>query len=526
MRSAFVRYPWSCLIHALALAGLMLLYLQFQLPWYVSLPSYLLLALWPWLGPWQRHEEGCVETPVPAEEGALQQLSRSLSQSTSRNALAAAELAFIAEQLAVRSQQQVQQASEASGVADLLSQSGLLQADNAATAARQVEQVSLQSDAARQLLQQASQSMQYLASQSGQSEGLIGELTERSGQIRELTARIGAIASQTNLLALNAAIEAARAGDLGRGFAVVADEVRSLAGHTSAASAEVARMSAAISEQSAAVAAHIQAQGSALSQAAQEVGVASQQLLVIAEHGQALQGEVAGIAQASADSQRRLQEQGENLRLLREDSTASRTQISQLAEAAQRLLDAAEQSSEQLAAVVLDDYHQGMLELAEQAARAIATRFEADLASGRISAAELFDRQLQAIPGSQPARFHSRFDAYTDEVLPALQEPLLDRHPALVYAIATTPEGYVPTHNQAFAQPPTGDLAQDMLRCRSKRLFNDRTGRRCGSHQQRLLLQTYSRDTGELMHDLSVPLWVNGRHWGGVRLGYRPQSAG
>ena len=169
---------------------------------------------------------------------------------------------------------------------------------------------------------------------------------------------------------------------------------------------------------------------------------------------------------------------------------------------------------------------QGMLELAEQAARAIATRFEADLASGRISAAELFDRQLQAIPGSQPVRFHSRFDAYTDEVLPALQEPLLDRHPALVYAIATTPEGYVPTHNQAFAQPPTGDLAQDMLRCRSKRLFNDRTGRRCGSHQQRLLLQTYSRDTGELMHDLSVPLWVNGRHWGGVRLGYRPQSAG
>ena len=254
--------------------------------------------------------------------------------------------------------------------------------------------------------------------------------------------------------------------------------------------------------------------------------MASQQLLEIAEHGQALQGEVAGIAQASADSQRRLQEQGENLRLLREDSTASRTQISQLAEAAQRLLDAAEQSSEQLAAVALDDYHQGMLELAEQAARAIATRFEADLASGRISAAELFDRQLQAIPGSQPTRFHSRFDAYTDEVLPALQEPLLDRHPALVYAIATTPEGYVPTHNQAFAQPPTGDLAQDMLRCRSKRLFNDRTGRRCGSHQQRLLLQTYSRDTGELMHDLSVPLWVNGRHWGGVRLGYRPQSAG
>jgi methyl-accepting chemotaxis protein len=110
-------------------------------------------------------------------------------------------------------------------------------------------------------------------------------------------------------------------------------------------------------------------------------------------------------------------------------------------------------------------------------------------------------------------------------VLPAIQEPLLARDPALVYAIATTPDGYVPTHNQAFNQPPTGDPEVDQLRSRSKRIFNDRTGIRCGSHERNLLLQTYSRDTGELMHDLSVPVRVRGRHWGGVRLGYRPQQA-
>jgi methyl-accepting chemotaxis protein len=64
-----------------------------------------------------------------------------------------------------------------------------------------------------------------------------------------------------------------------------------------------------------------------------------------------------------------------------------------------------------------------------------------------------------------------------------------------------------------------------MARSRSKRMFNDRTGLRCGSHQQQLLLQTYTRDTGELMHDLSVPIIVQGRHWGGLRLGYRPEQA-
>jgi methyl-accepting chemotaxis protein len=28
-----------------------------------------------------------------------------------------------------------------------------------------------------------------------------------------------------------------------------------------------------------------------------------------------------------------------------------------------------------------------------------------------------------------------------------------------------------------------------------------------------------------LMHDLSVPIMVRGRHWGGLRLGYKPEGA-
>jgi methyl-accepting chemotaxis protein len=35
------------------------------------------------------------------------------------------------------------------------------------------------------------------------------------------------------------------------------------------------------------------------------------------------------------------------------------------------------------------------------------------------------------------------------------------------------------------------------------------------------LIQTYRRDTGEIMHDISAPVYVNGRHWGGFRIGYR-----
>jgi methyl-accepting chemotaxis protein len=183
----------------------------------------------------------------------------------------------------------------------------------------------------------------------------------------------------------------------------------------------------------------------------------------------------------------------------------------------------AETVSEQLAAVGLDDYHQRIYDLARSGATQIAAQFEADIQAGRISANDLFDRHYQPIANSFPAKFKTRFDSYADQVLPSIQEPLLSQHEGLVFAIACTAEGYVPTHNKAFNHATTGDRAVDTLKSRSKRLFNDRTGIRCGSHQQPLLLQTYMRDTGELMHDLSVPIMVQGRHWGGLRLGYKPE---
>ena len=93
--------------------------------------------------------------------------------------------------------------------------------------------------------------------------------------------------------------------------------------------------------------------------------------------------------------------------------------------------------------------------------------------------------------------------------------------PQLAYAGAVDNNGYFPTHNRKFSQPLTGDYDRDLANNRTKRIFGDRTGSRCGSNTDAFLLQTYKRDTGEVMHDLSVPIRVNGRHWGGFRIGYR-----
>ncbi|WP_442969256.1 methyl-accepting chemotaxis protein [Pseudomonas sp. Q1-7] len=368
--------------------------------------------------------------------------------------------------------------------------------------------------------------MHRLSASACASRELIAALSQRGEDIQQVAQVIQSIASQTNLLALNAAIEAARAGAHGRGFAVVADEVRGLAGRTARATDEVGQMVADIQRQTAEVVEQISQLSADLEAGVGQVELTGHRLEKITGLAAAVEDQVDEIARGTQTNRDQLARLFEAVEQVRSDLRVSDEQTRRLAVAAGALEVQAETLSERLAEVRLDDYHQRVYDLARRGAADIAERFEQDLLDGRVKLDDLFDRRFQLVPGTNPQKYSSRFDRYTDQVLPAIQEELLKSHEGLVFAIACTPEGYVPTHNLAFSEAPSGDPERDMTRSRSKRLFNDRTGIRCGSHQQPLLLQTYTRDTGELMHDLSVPIFVRGRHWGGLRLGYRPEQAG
>ena len=105
MSTAVIRQPKACLLHALALAALLLTYQQLQLSPYVAMPAVLMLALWPWLGPWQRRAEDDATASASAEH--FSELSRSLSQHTCHNALSAAQVAHAVQQLADKLQSQL-----------------------------------------------------------------------------------------------------------------------------------------------------------------------------------------------------------------------------------------------------------------------------------------------------------------------------------------------------------------------------------------------------------------------------------
>jgi methyl-accepting chemotaxis protein len=130
------------------------------------------------------------------------------------------------------------------------------------------------------------------------------------------------------------------------------------------------------------------------------------------------------------------------------------------------------------------------------------------------------------VPGSNPEQVMTRFVRLTDRLLPAIQEPILGVDPRIVFCAAVDRNGYLPTHNKIYSQPQrAGDPTWNAAHCRNRRIFSDRTGLSAGRNLKRFLVQTYRRDMGggqfALMKDISAPIHVRGRHWGGFRIGVK-----
>jgi methyl-accepting chemotaxis protein len=125
------------------------------------------------------------------------------------------------------------------------------------------------------------------------------------------------------------------------------------------------------------------------------------------------------------------------------------------------------------------------------------------------------------VPNTDPPKFTTDWDRLSDRDVLGVEESILARAPTIIYAVMVDRYGYLPTHNQRYSLPLTGNVASDLVNNRTKRIFNDRTGLAAAQNQSAFLVQRYQRDTGETLVDISVPLVVRGTHWGAVRIGFR-----
>jgi len=152
--------------------------------------------------------------------------------------------------------------------------------------------------------------------------------------------------------------------------------------------------------------------------------------------------------------------------------------------------------------------------LAITGAATIGKMFEDAVATGQLTEGQVFDVNYVEIPNSKPKRYKTSYDDWTDKNFRQVTDTFL-KDEMVIFAVPVDRNGYLPTHNMKFSQ---GDFAADANR--TKRIFDDPVGKEAARNTEAFLRQEYKRDTGEIMWDISVPIIVKGKHWGGFRVGY------
>ncbi|MDJ1156920.1 methyl-accepting chemotaxis protein [Chelatococcus sp. SYSU_G07232] len=358
--------------------------------------------------------------------------------------------------------------------------------------------------------------------------GLLSEVMASIREIRESSSAIQSIATETQLLALNAGVEAARAGDAGRGFAVVADAVRQLSDQAREVTRENARRLEALGRVLDGLVTKSQDNAEKARRAAEDSALIGAQLDGFDRFGRQVQelvGNIEVIARPVRENIAHCRRVIDDLADLAGGVDASSRDLAN----ANRRIDMLRSISEELISCLADSGVEtpdhALIELCMTAAREIGARFEHAVERGHASLADLFDERYVPIPGTNPQQHMTRFVRLTDNLLPPIQERLLAADPRIVFCVAVDRNGYLPTHNLQYARPQGKDPVWNAAHCRNRRIFNDRTGLSAGRNTRPFLLQTYRRDMGGgtyvLMKDLSAPILVKGRHWGGFRIGYK-----
>ncbi len=458
---------------------------------------------------------------------------QALQAAVGKLALEASDLGLHLVDIAGTIQDTASQSSEHAALLSRLTQSAEAIAEANGQIARSLGETDKLAASARQVLGEQAQQLNgsvaaidHMVTASQEIGDEIKSFSSALADVSRLAEAIGTIARQTNLLALNAAIEAARAGEAGKGFAVVAAEVRALSLQTSQTTSSIQ----ATLEQLGARIDSLVAAGEGARISAEGVKTTARDVQgsfkgVEDVMAQILDG-ASSLASTTEVVDRQCSEFAGSIAIAASAILKSNDKLQDTSARVGEVVAISERIIQATASAGTETPDTPYIRSAMAIAAEVSAVFETAVRSGRVDIASLFDRQYRPIKGTDPVQYMTQFTEFTDAVLPQIQEKVAAGDQRIAFCAAVDDNGYLPTHNRKFSQPQRpGDVDWNTANCRNRRIFNDRVGLAAGRNTQPFLLQTYRRDMGGgqfvLMKDISAPITVNGRHWGGLRLAIR-----
>ncbi|MGH1430998.1 MAG: methyl-accepting chemotaxis protein [Neptuniibacter sp.] len=351
----------------------------------------------------------------------------------------------------------------------------------------------------------------------------VHQLENNSKNITDILGMVKDFSDQTNLLALNASIEAARAGEAGRGFSVVADEVRNLSQKVSTATSEIdeniSQMSSLVNRTGTSAVTILDYVGST----EEFIGSTNQQFDGLVHDFEELNSQLSSISAAIDELAYTNRESHNHVTEITNISTSMHGEIEESQRYSEQLEHSTEETQELLSRFIIG---YGAFEGMIQTGRGWSQQVQAALEDLSNRGCNLFDQNyVRTNEGQRPEKYDT---SYADQY-EGLMRPLFDsftaERPEFIYAIAVDRNGYAAAHHTKVSERITGNFDIDNAKSRNRRIFaGNRAEVRRASSTAPFLLQTFIRDTGEILNDLSIPLYINGQHWGALSMGFSPQS--
>lgn len=348
----------------------------------------------------------------------------------------------------------------------------------------------------------------------------VAELKANSANIASMLNTVQGFSHQTNMLALNASVEAARAGVAGKGFAVVANEIRNLAEKVKTAADNISELNDGMTHAVGETADSTSTITDKAGKAASEIEAASTGFAKMISDFQSSHEDLLWVSGAVEELSSTNQEIHARAADVHDIGITLHTDMNLAEEKSMVLRDATERSLKDLSRFRIGrGRFEEMLGLLFQRVGRITDIMEDLLKQG----VDLFDTRYQKIPNTNPVKYSVTYVKPLTDAIQTVEEQWFKEIEGTIYCLVIDINGYLAVHYREFSHPVTGNPDIDLMKSRHMRFyFSNETEKRRVKNTEPFLLQTYLRDTGDVLIDLSTPIFLHGKHFGALCFGMSP----